>query len=100
MSHLGAGRGASSTEEPSAGTRRERPWYVTVLRNRRLVIGGVLLLAVAGVAVLAQALATHDPLKVRPEIRPLAAGTRAPVRHRQLRPGPLQPDRPRGPDPR
>lgn len=51
------------------GGRRERPWYVTVLRNRRLVIGGALLLAVVGVAALAQVLATHDPLKVQPEIR-------------------------------
>ena len=49
--------------------RRERPWYVTVLRNRRLVIGGLLLLGVLLVAVLAQGLATHNPLLVRPEIR-------------------------------
>ena len=50
-------------------SHRERPWYVTVLRNRRLVIGGLLLLAVLLVAVLAQGLATHNPLLVRPEIR-------------------------------
>jgi peptide/nickel transport system permease protein len=49
--------------------RRERPWYVTVLRNRRLVIGGLLLLGVLLMAVLAQGLATHNPLLVRPEIR-------------------------------
>jgi peptide/nickel transport system permease protein len=49
--------------------RRERPWYVTVLRNRRLVIGGLLLLGVLSVAALAQGLATHNPLLVRPEIR-------------------------------
>ncbi len=50
-------------------TRRERPWYVTALRNRRLVIGGFLLLAVLLVAILAHGIATHDPLRVRPEIR-------------------------------
>jgi peptide/nickel transport system permease protein len=49
--------------------RRERPWYLTALRNRRLVIGSVLLLAVLLVAVLAQVLASHNPLLVRPEIR-------------------------------
>ena len=49
--------------------RREPAWYVTVLRNRRLVIGSVLLLGVLLVAVLAQLLATHDPLLVRSEIR-------------------------------
>ncbi len=49
--------------------RRERPWYVAVLRNRRLVIGSLLLLGVFLVAVLAQVLATHNPLLVRPEIR-------------------------------
>ena len=54
---------------PSAGMRRERPWYVTMLRNRRLVIGSLLLLGVFLVAALAQILATHDPLLVRPEIR-------------------------------
>ncbi|HYL82075.1 MAG TPA: ABC transporter permease, partial [Candidatus Acidoferrum sp.] len=42
---------------------------MTVLRNRRLVIGSVLLLSVLLVAVLAQVLATHDPLLVRSEIR-------------------------------
>jgi peptide/nickel transport system permease protein len=42
---------------------------VTVLRNRRLVIGALLLLGVLFVAVLAQGLATHNPLLVRPEIR-------------------------------
>jgi len=52
-----------------AGVRRERPWYVTMLRNRRLVIGSLLLLGVLLVAALAQVLATHDPLLVRPEIR-------------------------------
>ena len=54
---------------PAEGMRRQRPWYVTVLRNRRLVIGSVLLLAVLGVAILAQTLATHNPLLLRPEIR-------------------------------
>jgi peptide/nickel transport system permease protein len=49
--------------------RREPAWHVTVLRNRRLVIGSVLLLGVLLVAVLAQVLATHDPLLVRSEIR-------------------------------
>ena len=48
---------------------RERPRYVTALRNRRLVIGGVLLLGVLIVAVLAQLLATHNPLLVRAQIR-------------------------------
>jgi peptide/nickel transport system permease protein len=47
----------------------ERAWYTTVLRNRRLAIGGVLLLCVLFVAVLAPVLATHDPLLLRPEIR-------------------------------
>ena len=50
-------------------TRRERPWYVTVLRNRRLVIGCLLLLGVLLVALLAQILATHDPLILQPRIR-------------------------------
>jgi peptide/nickel transport system permease protein len=50
-------------------TGRERPWYATALRNRRLVIGSALLLGVLLVAVLAQVLATHNPLAVRPEIR-------------------------------
>jgi peptide/nickel transport system permease protein len=59
----------SAAITPSDGKRRERPWYVTALRNRRLVIGSALLLAVLGVALLAQVLATHDPLLVRPEIR-------------------------------
>jgi peptide/nickel transport system permease protein len=58
-----------SMGDEQAQGRRERPWYVTALRNRRLVIGTLLLVAVFGVAVLAQALATHDPLRVRPEIR-------------------------------
>jgi peptide/nickel transport system permease protein len=58
-----------SMGDEQAQGRRERPWYVTALRNRRLVIGGLLLVAVFAVAVLAQALATHDPLNVRPEIR-------------------------------
>jgi peptide/nickel transport system permease protein len=49
--------------------RRERPWYVMALRNRRLVIGSLLLLGLLLVAVLAQVLATHSPLLVRPEIR-------------------------------
>ena len=57
--------GATWTET----THRERPWYLTVLRNRRLVLGGVLLLGVFLVAALAPALATHSPLQVRPEIR-------------------------------
>jgi peptide/nickel transport system permease protein len=52
-----------------AGPRRERPWYVTMRRNRRLVIGSLLLLFVFVVAALAHVLATHDPLLVRPEIR-------------------------------
>jgi peptide/nickel transport system permease protein len=39
------------------------------LRNRRLVIGSLLLLGLLLVAVLAQLLATHSPLLVRPEIR-------------------------------
>ena len=64
-----AGAGALSTALPSEGRRRERPWYVTALRNRRLVIGGGLLLAILAVALLAQTLATHSPLLVRPEIR-------------------------------
>jgi peptide/nickel transport system permease protein len=64
-----AGVGALSTALPSDGTRRERPWYITALRNRRLVIGGGLLLAILAVALLAQTLATHSPLLVRPEIR-------------------------------
>src|SRR5512135_3148201 len=51
------------------GRRRERAWYVAAVRNRRLVIGSLLLLGVLLVAVLAQALATHDPLLVRPQIR-------------------------------
>jgi len=58
-----------ATGSEKARARRERPWYVTALRNRRLVIGGLLLLAVFLVAVLAHGIATHDPLRVRPEIR-------------------------------
>jgi len=46
--------------------RRERPWYVMALRNRRLVIGSLLLLGLLLVAVLAQVLATHSPLLLRP----------------------------------
>jgi peptide/nickel transport system permease protein len=64
-----SGVGAPSFALAPDGTRRERPWYVTVLRNRRLVIGVLLLLCVLCVAVLAHALATHNPLLVRPEIR-------------------------------
>jgi peptide/nickel transport system permease protein len=56
-------------EARTESARRERPWYVTVLRNRRLVIGGLLLLTVLLVALLAQVLATHNPLLLRPEIR-------------------------------
>ena len=48
---------------------RERPWYLTLLRNRRLAIGSLLLLGVLLVALLAPLLATHSPLLVRPEIR-------------------------------
>ena len=51
------------------GLARERPWYLTILRNRRLVIGGLLLLCVLLVAILAPVLATQSPLLVRPEIR-------------------------------
>ena len=53
----------------TATARRERPWYVTALRNRRLVIGSLLLLGVLLMAILAQVLATHNPLLLRPEIR-------------------------------
>jgi peptide/nickel transport system permease protein len=65
-------RAALNHSEPATareGSRRERPWYVTFFRNRRLVIGSALLLAVFGVALLAAVLATHNPLLVRPEIR-------------------------------
>ncbi len=62
------GNGTTGAHERT-GTRRERPWYATALRNRRLVIGGFLLLAVLLVALLAHGIATHDPLRVRPEIR-------------------------------
>jgi peptide/nickel transport system permease protein len=60
------------TETPQIKVERPRgarPAYRLVLRNRRLVIGSLLLLGVALVALLAQALATHDPLLLRPEIR-------------------------------
>ena len=49
--------------------RQERGWYATLFRNRRMVIGGLLLVGTLLVAVLAQVLATHDPLLLRPEIR-------------------------------
>jgi len=49
--------------------RREPPWFVTVARNRRMVVGSALLLFVLLLALLAHALATHNPLLVRPEIR-------------------------------
>ncbi len=69
MNTHSTGEAAMTAAESAEGTRRERPWYVTALRNRRLVIGSVLLLLVFLMAALAQVLATHDPLLVRPEIR-------------------------------
>lgn len=70
MTTHGTGAGSvAAAAAPPAGRRRERPWYVTALRNRRLVIGSLLMLGVLGVALLAQFLATHDPLLVRPEVR-------------------------------
>ena len=49
--------------------QRKHQWHVTVLRNRRLVLGCLLLLGVLLVALLAQILATHDPLVLHPRIR-------------------------------
>jgi peptide/nickel transport system permease protein len=58
-----------ATDEDRGRARREPPWYVTVARNRRMVVGSALLLFVLLLALLAHALATHNPLLVRPEIR-------------------------------
>lgn len=60
---------AGTTVTTARGPGARRGAFRTVLRNRRLVIGSLLLLGVALVALLAQALATHDPLLLRPEIR-------------------------------
>jgi peptide/nickel transport system permease protein len=49
--------------------RRARPWHVIMLRNNRIVIGGVLLLFVFLVAVFAELLATQDPLFIEPTVR-------------------------------
>lgn len=49
--------------------RRGRPWHVTLRRNKRMVIGGVLLLFVLLAGILAPWLAAQDPNTVRPEIR-------------------------------
>ncbi len=68
---------AERQRDDRAGKRRSRrtalgAWHAargTVRRNRRLVIGAVLLVAVLLVALLAGVLATHDPRLLRPQIR-------------------------------
>jgi peptide/nickel transport system permease protein len=57
------------TVDANTSRRREPPWYVTAVRNRRLVVGSALMLGVLALALLAHVLATHNPLEVRPEIR-------------------------------
>ena len=48
---------------------RRRPWSAWVRRHESLVIGGVLLVAVVAMAILAPVIAPYDPNLVRPEIR-------------------------------
>jgi peptide/nickel transport system permease protein len=49
--------------------RRGMRWYARMARRDSIVIGGLLLLLVTTVAILAPAIAPHDPNLVRPEIR-------------------------------
>lgn len=49
--------------------RRERPWHVTLRRNKRILIGGAILLFMLLVALLASVLTNQNPNAVRPDIR-------------------------------
>jgi peptide/nickel transport system permease protein len=49
--------------------RRSRPWYAQASQRKSIAIGGVLLILMVAVALLAPLIAPYDPALVRPEIR-------------------------------
>jgi peptide/nickel transport system permease protein len=52
-----------------ASPRRAVPWYGRLIQRRSIVIGGLLLLVVMAVAILAPVITPYDPNLVRPEIQ-------------------------------
>jgi peptide/nickel transport system permease protein len=60
----GPGAGSGSTI-----LRRAVPWYAQALHRKSIAIGGVLLVLMVAVALLAPLIAPYDPALVRPEIR-------------------------------
>ncbi len=49
--------------------RKGRPWHVTMRRNKRILIGGAIMVFMLVVAVLAPIITSQNPNAVRPEIR-------------------------------